>query len=224
MAKFEIEHTEGMRWVKVTLENESVRAERGALNHFVGPITMDVPLPRPRDFLVALLSDESPLRPRYTGTGELFLDSTLGGYHIMDMHEDESWVYSPGTFWASESGITLSIFRERLLTSFWAGEGLFWYQTAARGQGKVVLTTQGPVEEMILNNGRVVVEGKYVIARTSGIKFSIRRAAKSIWAHILSGESYARVYEGTGRLLLCSVPYWRIRITGGELKHPVMAG
>jgi uncharacterized protein (AIM24 family) len=223
MAKFEIEHTEGVRWVKVTLDNEMVRAEKGALNHFVGAITMDVPLPRPRDILVSLVSDESPLRPRYRGTGELYLESTLGGFHIMQMNEGEAWIYSPGAYWASEAEIMLSIFRERLLTSFWAGEGFFWYQTAAHGKGKVVLTSKGPVEELTLNNERIVVEGNYVLGRTNGIKFSIQRAAKSIFSHLLSGEAYARVYEGTGRLLLCTTPYWRFRIKGGEFKDPALA-
>jgi uncharacterized protein (AIM24 family) len=223
MAKFEIEHTEGMRWVKVTLDNETVRAQKGALNHFVGDISMDVPLPRPRDFLVSLVADESPLRPRYTGTGELHLESTLGGFHVMEMHEGESWVYSPGAYWASESDITLTIFRERIMTSFWAGEGFFWYQTAARGKGKVVLATQGPVEEITLKDSRIIVEGHHVIGRTSGIRFGIRRAAKSYISHLLSGEGHARVYEGTGRLLLCPIPYWRLRIKGGDFKDPLLA-
>jgi len=223
MAKFEIEHTEGMRWVKVTLENETVRAEKGALNHMIGDITMDVPVPRPRDFLVSMVSDESPLRPRYSGTGELYLESTLGGFHIMELKDDESWIFSPGAYWASESGIKLTIFRERFLTSFWAGEGFFWYQTGARGKGKVVLATHGPIEELTLNNGRVVVDGNYVVGRTSGIKFTIRRAARSYISHRLSGESYARVYEGTGRLLMCSTPYWRARVKGGEFKDPILA-
>jgi uncharacterized protein (AIM24 family) len=223
MAKFEIEHTEGVRWVKVTLDNEMVRAEKGALNHFVGDITMDVPLPRPRDLLVSLVSDESPLRPRYMGTGELYLESTLGGFHVMEMNEGEAWIYSPGAYWASESEVILSIFRERLLTAFWAGEGFFWYQTAAQGKGKVVLTSKAPVEELTLNNERIVVEGNYVLGRTIGIKFSIQRAEKSIFSHLLSGEGYARVYEGTGRLLLCTTPYWRFRIKGGEFKDPALA-
>jgi uncharacterized protein (AIM24 family) len=223
MAKFEVEQSEGTRWVKVTLEKETVRAEKGALNHFVGDIVMDVPLPRPRDILVSLVSDESPLRPRYTGTGELFLESTLGGFHIMEVHEDEFWVYSPGAYWASESAIKLTIHRERFLTSFWAGEGLLWYQTAAHGNGKVVLTARGPVEELTLNKGRLVVDGNYVLARTRGIKFTVRWAAKSIFSHLLSGEGFARVYEGTGRLILCTTPYWRLRVQEGEFKNPVLA-
>ncbi len=86
-----------------------------------------------------------------------------------------------------------------------------------------MLATQGPVEEMTLNNGRIVVDGNYVIGRTSGIKFSIRRAARSRFSHWLSGEDYARVYEGTGRLLLCTTPYWRFRVKGGEFKDPILA-
>ena len=44
MATFEIEHSEGMRWVKVGLDDDDVRTERGALNHMKGAIAMDVPL------------------------------------------------------------------------------------------------------------------------------------------------------------------------------------
>ncbi len=110
-----------------------------------------------------------------------------------------------------------------MLTSFWAGEGFFWYQTGARGTGKILLATQGPIEDMTLNNGRIVVDGNYVVGRTTGIKFTIRRAARSYLAHRLSGEAHARVHEGTGKLLMCSTPYWRFRVKGGELKDPILA-
>ena len=63
MAKFELEHAEGMRWIKVTLNGETVRAERGALNHMLGNITMDTPLPSLRAILISSLSEESLLRP-----------------------------------------------------------------------------------------------------------------------------------------------------------------
>lgn len=222
MATFEIEHTEGMRWVKVTLNNETVRAEKGALNHFVGDIVMDTPLPRPRDVLVSMVSEESPVRPRYRGTGSLYLESTLGGFHVLEMHENEPWMFSKGSYWASESDIKLTIIRERFMTSFYAGEGFFWYQTAARGTGKVILATQGPVEEVTLDKGRLVVAGDYVVGRTTGVKLSIRRAEESYLAHKLSGEGYARVYEGTGRLLMCTTPYWRLSVKGSGVKDPLL--
>ena len=61
MAKFELEHTEGMRWIKVTLNGETVRAERGAMSHMMGKISMDTPLPSFKDILISFLSDESLL-------------------------------------------------------------------------------------------------------------------------------------------------------------------
>jgi uncharacterized protein (AIM24 family) len=221
MATFEIEHAEGMRWVKVTLNNETVRAEKGALSYMRGDITLDTPLPTLRGVLVSMISDESPLRPRYRGTGELYLESSLGGFHVLEMRENEPWIFDNGAYWAAESEITLSITRERFTTSFFAGEGFLWFVTKAWGKGKVVLAVQGPVEEVELNNGRLVVDGKYVIARTDGISFSISRPTRSRMSYYLSGEGYARVYQGTGRLLLCTTPYWRLRLKSGEVKDSV---
>jgi hypothetical protein len=84
MAKFEIEYTEGMRLVKVTLDNETVRAEKGALNHLVGDSIMDTPLPRPRDVLVSMVSEESPLRPRYRILGTCGL-GMLSGWGFLEI-------------------------------------------------------------------------------------------------------------------------------------------
>ena len=67
MARFDIEHTEGMRWVRVTLDDDDVRTERGALNHMKGDVRMDVPWPTLKAWWVSLFSDESMVRPRYSG-------------------------------------------------------------------------------------------------------------------------------------------------------------
>lgn len=142
----------------------------------------------------------------------------------MELNEDESWIFSPGAYWASDSELKLTIFRERFMTSFWAGEGLFWYQTGAHGKGKIVLATQGPIEEMTLNNGRIVVDGNYVVGRTTGIKFSIRRAARSYLSQRLSGEAYARVYlPGDGQGAAVQHPILAVPHQGGEFKDPILA-
>jgi uncharacterized protein (AIM24 family) len=212
MATFKVEHSEGMRWVKVALEDEDVRTERGALNHMQGEITMDVPLPTLRAWWVSLFSDESVVRPRYAGTGTVFLDSSLGGYHLMRVKPGERWVLDTRCFWASDGTVKLSIHRERLLTAFWAGEGLFWYKTALKGDGQVVLAVEGPVHEVELENDTLVTDGPFVIARTQGISMRLKRPAKNLLSSWLSGQKRACVYEGTGRLLLCTVPYWRARM------------
>ena len=212
MATFKVEHNEGMRWVKVGLVDDEVRAERGALNHMQGAITMDVPWPTLRSWWVSLFSDESLLRPRYSGTGTVYLDSTLGGYHLMEVTPGERWILDTRCFWASDGEVKLSIHRERMLTAFWAGEGLLWYKTALKGDGRVVLSVDGPVHEVELKNDRLVTDGPFVIARTHGISMRLKRPAKNIISYWLSGQKLAYVYEGTGKLLLCTVPYWRARM------------
>jgi uncharacterized protein (AIM24 family) len=224
MAKFELEESEGMRWMKIILSDEEVRAEKGALNHMTGQIVMDTPIPRFHDLLVAMISPDSPFRPRYRGTGELFLESSMGGFHALEMNEEEDWVVENGAYWASEGSVKLTLVRERFITAFWAGEGLFWYRTKVHGGGTVVLAAQGPVDELKLNNEKLVVDGTYVIARTAGIKFSIRRPARTRWSTWLSGERSSRVYEGTGRVLMCTTPYWRIAMKNKELGDPALTG
>ena len=212
MATFKVEHTEGMRWVKIVLDGDAVRTERGALNHMQGAITMDVPLPSLRAWWVSLFSDESVMRPRYSGTGTVYLDSSLGGYHLMTVKPGERWVLDTRCFWASDGEVGLSIYRERLMTAFLSNEGLLWYKTALKGNGQAVLSVPGPVQEVELKHDTLVTDGPFVIARTQGISMRVKRPAKNIVSYWLSGQKRAYVYEGTGKLLLCTVPYWRARM------------
>ncbi|NDC54819.1 MAG: AIM24 family protein [Planctomycetia bacterium] len=212
MARFEIEHTEGMRWVRVDLDDDDVRTERGALNHMQGSVQMDVPWPTLTSWWVSLFSDESLLRPRYVGTGSVFLDSTLGGYHVMKVRPGERWILDTKCFWASDGEVKLSVHRERMWTSYRADQGLFWYKTALEGDGQVVLAVDGPVQEVELVDDRLVADGPFVIARTSGISLSVRRPARSWLSYWLSGQKLAYVFQGTGKILLCTTPYWRQRM------------
>ena len=212
MATFKLVHSEGMRWVKVMLDNDDVRTERGALNHMQGAITMDVPWPTLKAWWVSLFSDESLLRPRYSGTGTVYLDSSLGGYHLLKINPGERWVLDTRCFWASDGEVGLSIHREPMVTSLWAGEGLLWYKTVLKGKGKAVLSVPGPVQELELNDDTLVTDGPFVVARTQGISMQIKRPAKNIISYWLSGQKRAYVYKGTGKVLLCTVPYWRARM------------
>ena len=212
METFEVQETEGMRWVKVGLDDDDVRAEKGALNHYKGAITMDVPFPSLRAWWVSLFSDESLLRPRYEGTGTVYLDSSLGGFHAMEIMPGERWILDTKCFWASDGEVKLSVHRERMWTAYWADQGLFWYKTALKGEGQVVLSVPGPVEEVHLVDDQIVVDGTQVVARTSGITLSVRRPARSWLSYWMSGQKLAYCYRGTGRLLLCTTPYWRARL------------
>ena len=212
MATFEIEHSESMRWVRIDLVNDDCRTERNALNHLKGSVTITVPLPTPYAVWVSLFSDESILRPRYVGTGSVYLDSTLGGYHVFSIRPGERWILDTRCFWASDGEVNLRVHRERIFTALCAGEGLLWYKTALTGDGHVVLAVDGPVEEVELHDDRLIVDGPYVVAHSAGIRLTMRRPSRSLWSAWLAGQKRAFCYEGTGKLLLCTVPYWRRRM------------
>jgi uncharacterized protein (AIM24 family) len=131
----------------------------------------------------------------------------------LQVNDGETWIFEDGAYWASEEGIRMSFHREKVITSFWAGEGFLWYQTKVTGPGQVVLVAQGAVEEIVLDNEELVVDGKYVLARTSGISLKIRRPGRGVLGYLLSGERAARAYKGTGRLLISTTPNWRLRVS-----------
>jgi len=216
MATFEIVEQEGMSFVKIGLENETVRAESGALSTMSGDIVMDVPLPSVGKLLKSYLSEEAYLRPTYTGTGDVLLEPSYNGFYVFDL-QGETWILASGIYWASEASVEVSTIRERAWTSFWAGEGFIDWQTKVSGHGRVALTAQGRVEEVALGPGqRFVAQGKTVIARSREVDYRIARPTKSLMKTYMSGEGYCRTYAGPGRLLVSRVPYWQFRLFGPQ--------
>lgn len=211
MAQFDIIEQEGLRLVKITLNNETVKAESGALYYMKGPITMESKAPSVGGFMKAMVTGETIFRPTYTGTGELFLEPSFGGFHVLELAGDE-WILEDGAYWASEKDVEVDVHRDKAWTSLKSGEGFMNFQTKVKGRGKVVLNAQGPVQEVILKNDKLVVDGKYVIARPSTIQYTIERAAKSLLGSATSGEGLVSIYQGTGKLLMAPMPYWRQRL------------
>jgi uncharacterized protein (AIM24 family) len=206
MAEFGIREVEGMRQLRIDIRDEAVRAVAGALSHMSGNIRMTVPLPSPMTMLRSLISPEPLIRPRYQGTGAIFLEPSLGGYHVFDARS-RHWILEPGAFWAAEGEIRLSISREPFLSAFWAGDGLLKFVTHAEGEGKLVIRAPGPVEEIDIQDEEVVVQGRLVLGRTAGLRYRVRRPA-GFFRSFLSGEPLVRCYSGTGKALVCWTPYW----------------
>jgi uncharacterized protein (AIM24 family) len=214
MASFEIIEQEGVRLVKVVLQNEMVRTESGALYYMRGPITMESKSPSVGGLLKSFATGESVFRPTYTGTGELFLEPTFGGYYVFDV-AGKTWILEDGAYWVSEAEVIVEAFREKALTAFKSGEGFMDFQTKVSGRGKVVVQSQGPVEPVQLNKDKLVVDGKYVLAREASLSFSVERATKSLLGSVTSGEGLVRTYEGTGMVMMAPIPYWRQRLFDG---------
>jgi uncharacterized protein (AIM24 family) len=207
MADFQIVAEENTHFVRAVLKGEAMRAEAGALSYMRGDVSMVAPVPSPMSLVRASLSSEAAVRPTFTGTGEVFLEASLGGYYAFEIHE-KPWILERGAYWASEASVELALHRERAWNSFWLGEGFIDFQTKVSGHGKVVLNASGPVEEIDLGDEEIAVEGGLVIARSSRVAFSVRRPSRGRISSWLSGEKLLRIYRGPGRILMSATPYW----------------
>ena len=148
----------------------------------------------------------------YAGSGVITLESSLGGYHVLEL-DSETWLLERGAYWASDGTEEVGFHREPVSRGVLAGEGPVYLLTRVRGVGRVALTTRGPVFEHQLQPGeRVVCDGSLVIARTGDVRFRVRRVTDNLIGFLTAGEGWVRAYEGTGRLLLNPAPFWRYRI------------
>ncbi|KAF3885553.1 MULTISPECIES: AIM24 family protein [Nostocales] len=209
MATFEVIEKEGLRLVKAILQNETVRTESGALYYMRGQITMQSKTPSAGGFLKSLATGENIFRPTYTGTGELYLEPSLSGFHIMQLDGTE-WILDSGAYWASDGNVEVGVERNKLLSGLIGGEGLF--QTKVKGRGQVVMMAQGPVEVVQLKNDRLVVDGNFAIARTNTLNYRVEKATRSLLGSMTSGEFLVNTFEGTGTILLAPVPYWQVKL------------
>ncbi|MCX7341995.1 MAG: AIM24 family protein [Hyphomicrobiales bacterium] len=207
MADFEIETLENIRFVRAILRDEAIRTEAGALSYMRGAVSMSASIPGPLALFRASLSAEAAIRPTFRGTGDVFLEPTLGGYYAFQINE-KPWILDRGAYWASEASVSVEVQRERVMNAFWTGAGLIDFHTRVSGRGKVVLNAPGPVEEIELGDEELAVEGRAVIARSSRVRFYLRRPSRGYLSSWLSGEKLLRVYRGPGRILLSNAPYW----------------
>jgi uncharacterized protein (AIM24 family) len=207
MAKFSIREVEGMRQVRIDIKDETVRARKGAMSNVRGSIEFTPRMPGFRDVWRSIFSGEARIRPYYSGTGSVLLQPSMGGYYILDVIKGERWVLEPGVYWASEGDVQLGLFREPILSSLWAGDGVIVWKTTVAGHGQVAINTPGPVEMVEVDDSALRVQGRLVLGRTDGLNFSSQRSAR-FPRNLISGQQRLRTYSGTGKLLVCWTPYW----------------
>jgi uncharacterized protein (AIM24 family) len=218
MAKLSIRETEGMRQVQMDIQNETVRARKGAMSNMRGDIKLIPRLPGTRDVFRSLFNKEATIRPDYVGTGSILLQPSIGGYHLLDVAQGERWILEPGVFWACEGRVELGMARDPFWSSLWAGDGFFSWKTQLTGHGTVAINAPGPVETVEINDAEMRVQGRLVLGRTSGLRFSSQRPSSYLRSFI-SGQSRMRVFSGTGKALVCWTPYWNEQLLRSVTKQ-----
>lgn len=202
MVQFDVVTKENARLVKITMDNDQVRLEAGAMYYMQGNLELDAQMPSVGGFLKSLVTSEKVVRPICRGTGVLYLEPSYGEFTIFDMAGEE-WILDKGAYYASEIGVEVTAEVNKALAGFFSGEGFF--QTKVRGSGKVVVHSQGPLERIDLTNDKLVVDGSFAVARSASLNFEVSKATKGIFSTLISGEGLVNTFTGTGSVYICPV-------------------
>lgn len=199
---FDVVTRERLNMVKIELENSAFRYEAGAMHYMKGNLDLDANLPGVGKFFKSMVTREKIIKPVIKGTGTIFLQPSFGEFTILELENDE-WILDQGAYYASEMDIEIGAFTNKALSAIFSGEK--WVQTVVAGTGKVVIVSGGPLEEIELRNEKLVVDGRFAVARTSGIDLSVKRVSKGIFSTVFSGEGLVNTFTGTGKVLIAPV-------------------
>lgn len=206
MATFEIQIEEQQKLIKATINNETIRAESGALHYWHGNIAMESKAPDAAGFLKSAVTGENVFRPTYTGTGEIFFGPPyFGEFAILEVESGHpGWILDRGAYICSDHGVEVTVHRNTAMNAVLGGEGLF--QTLVRGQGKVCMKAPGTIRAIDLQGETIAVDGRFAIAREASLHYEVKRASKSLVGSMTSGEGLLQYISGTGRVLIAPVP------------------
>lgn len=199
---FDVLTRERLNMVKVDLENAAFRYEAGAMHYMKGNLDLQSNIPGMGKIFKSMITKEKVVKPVITGTGVVFLTPSFGEFTILELQNDE-WILDQGAYYASGIEVEIGAYTNRAISAMFSGEK--WFQTVVAGTGKVVINSSGPLEEIEMVNDKLVVDGRFAVARTSGIDLKVTKATRGIFSTIISGEGLVNTFSGTGKVLIAPV-------------------
>ncbi|WP_027109000.1 AIM24 family protein [Lacticigenium naphthae] len=194
----------------VSLSNITVQA--GAMQWMVGDVKATTGLKGVGDFfgktIRGKVTNESAIKPEYTGNGTLVLEPTYKHILLIDVDDwDGSMIIEDGLFLACDSELKhKAVMRSNISSSVMGGEGFF--NLGLSGGGVVALESYVPKEELIeieLEDDELKIDGNMAIAWSGSLNFTVERSGKSLIGSAASGEGLVNVYRGTGKVLMAPV-------------------
>ena len=180
------------RQLMITLNDESVNIQPGAMQWYVGDVHQTTGLKGIGDtikkFFNAQVTGESTIKPQYEGTGVIVTEPSYKHYIIEDLDDwNGAMCVEDGLYCASETKVNLSTSMIKSVSGQTIGEeGL-------------------PQEELItidLHNDTLKIDGSFAIAWSENLDFTVERSGKTLIGSAMSGEGLVNVYRGTGRVLI----------------------
>lgn len=200
------------RQIVCDVSKSNVTVQSGAMQWMVGDVRATTGIKGAGDLLSkavrSKMTEESTIKPEYTGDGVLVLEPTYKHIILLDVSDwNGSVVLEDGMFLACESSLKQKAVMRSTFSSAVAGnEGLF--NLGLQGKGVVCLESpvpRGELVEITLEDDVLKVDGNQVIAWSGSLKFTVERSGKSLIGSAASGEGLVNTYRGTGKVLLAPV-------------------
>lgn len=200
------------RQVICDLSKANITLQAGMMQWMVGNVNATTGLKGVGDLLGkavrSKVTNESAIKPEYTGDGILVLEPTYRHILLLDLQEwNGSVVLDDGLFLACDAKLKhKAVMRSNLSSAVAGGEGLF--NLGITGNGALCLESFCPREELIevtLDNDVLKIDGNMAIAWSGSLNFTVERSGKSLIGSAASGEGLVNVYRGTGKVLLAPV-------------------
>lgn len=197
------------RQVLVEMDKSGCVVQAGAMQWLVGDVSMSSGVKGVGNLLgkmaKAAVTNESAVKPEYSGNGALMLEPTFKHILLVDLDEwNGSIVLDDGLFLACDNTIKQSVVaRSNVSSAVLGGEGLF--NLSLNGSGIAVLESNVPQAELIeleLENDVVKIDGNMAIAWSGSLDFTVEKSGKSLVGSAISGEGLVNVYRGTGKILM----------------------
>lgn len=212
-----------LKQIRVTLNNESIKTEAGALYYYKGNIESKSNIGGVsglfKKAVSGTMTNESAIKPSYSGTGEIILEPSYKHYILMEL-KNESIIVDKGMFYCCSDSINIKSFIQKNMSSaVLGGEGVF--QLELSGSGVIVLESNVPQNEIvkyeILPGEELKVDGNFAIARTSGVTFSVTKSDKSLIGSALNGEGFLNTFKGEGTVWIAPTQPVYARMLYGAL-------
>ncbi len=197
------------RQVVYQLDGKSeVVVQSGAMQWMAGNVEVATNVKGVGDFAKKLVSSkvtgETAVKPRYKGEGTLVLEPTYRYILIEDVGQWNGMVIDDGLFLACDANVDIkTVARKNVSSAVAGGEGFF--NSCLVGNGYAVLESRVPREELVevvLENDVLKVDGKFAIAWSNSLDFTVERTTKTLIGSAASGEGLVNVYRGTGKVLM----------------------
>lgn len=197
---FDVIKYEMWRMPKIILNQSGVLMEAGQLHYMLGFIQMQAEAPSLGGLAKSFLTKEKAVRPYYSGSGEIYLTPTFGEVNLLELNGGDQWILDKGCYLASDVGVQVGVFQNKMMTSLFGGEGMF--QTMVNGVGKVFYWSPGPLQRIELRGQTLTVDGSFAVARTASLEYKVERATKGLLGSMWSGEGLVNTFAGHGAVML----------------------